>query len=177
MATITEKLHAPKEHLCDQCGVSYVQRQHLLRHVRRQHGGVWRCGRCSSSFKREDNYTYHIRNCEFRAGVKRPAEGQIGGGSKPKTQCVVRPEWQSQTLNHTVDKHKLDLEKIDQTSDTILNVLKYGLSKLKVTSRRSWKRNSRWKSLSPCMWSFTRQRIPPSWVNLLQFLRRPQLKS
>ena len=31
--------------------------------------------------------------CEFHASCKRPAEGQIGGGSSSKTQRVVEPEW------------------------------------------------------------------------------------
>ena len=132
MATIVDALRSPMEHLCDQCGKSFVQRQHFLRHVRTQHGGVWRCVRCSSTFNREANYIYHTRVCEFHASGKRPAEGQIGGGSRPKTQRMVRPEWQSQTLNHTTDKFTLDLEKIDQTPETILNVLKDSLLDLKV---------------------------------------------
>ena len=45
---------------------------------------------------------------------------------------MVRPEWQSQTLNHTTDKFTLDLEKIDQTPNTILNVLKDGILDLNV---------------------------------------------
>ena len=44
----------------------------------------------------------------------------------------MRPEWQSQTLNHTTNKFTLDLEKIDQTPETIFNVLKDGILDLKV---------------------------------------------
>ena len=46
---------------------------------------------------------------------------------------MVRPEWQSQALNHTTDKFTLDLEKINQTPETILNVLKDNILDLKVT--------------------------------------------
>ena len=133
MATVNDALRPPKEHLCDQCGNTFVQKQSLLRHVRTQHGGVWRCARCSSTFNRQGNYIYHKRVCEFHASGKRPAEGQIGGGSRPKTQRLVRPEWQSQALNHTTDKFTLDLEKINQTPETILNVLKDNILDLKVT--------------------------------------------
>ena len=161
MATITEKLHAPKEHLCGQCGMSFVQRQHLLRHMRTQHCNIWKCSRCQATYEREDNFKYHERNCDFRATGKRPAEGQIGGGSKPKTQLVVRAEWQSQTLNHTVDKYTLDLEKVEQTPETILNVLNDGVSDLKVTIEEELEKK-RSKSLSPCMYSFSMPRIPPS---------------
>ena len=45
----------------------------------------------------------------------------------------MRPEWQSQALNHTTDKFTLDLEKINQTPETILNVLKDNILDLKVT--------------------------------------------
>ena len=69
----------------------------------------------------------------FHTSGKRPAEGQIGGGSRPKTQRVVRPEWRWQSLNHTADKCTLDLKKVDQTPETILNVLKEDISDLKVT--------------------------------------------
>ena len=109
MATIADALRPPKEYLCDQCGNTFVQKQSLLRHVRTQHGGVWRCARCSSTFNRQANYIYHTRVCEFHASGKRLAEREIGDGSKRKTQRVVRPEWQSQTLSHTLDKHTLDL--------------------------------------------------------------------
>ncbi len=122
-----------KSPVCSQCERTFTERCNLLRHIRNIHDGVWRCSRCSSTFNREDNYTYHTQVCEFHTSGKRPAEGQIGGESKPKTQRVVRPEWQSQTLNHTVDKHTLDLTKMDQTPETILNVLKDGISNLKVT--------------------------------------------
>ena len=132
MATVTEALRPPKEHICSQCGCTFTQQCTLLRHVRRQHGGVWRCARCSSTFNREANYIYRTRVCEFRASGKRPEEGQIGSGSRPKTQRVVRPEWQSQTLNYTPDIFTLDLEKIDQTPKMILNVLKYSILDLKV---------------------------------------------
>ena len=46
---------------------------------------------------------------------------------------MVRPGWQSQALNHTTDKFTLDLEKINQTPETILNVLKDNILDLKVT--------------------------------------------
>ena len=59
MATIVDT--SPMEHICSQCGKSFVQKQSLLRHVRTQHGGVWRCVRCSSTFNREANYIYHTR--------------------------------------------------------------------------------------------------------------------
>ena len=124
MATVAHALRPLKEHLCDQCGNTFTQQCTLLRHVRTQHGGVWRCARCSSTFNRQGNYIYHTRVCDFHASGKRPAEGQIGSGSRPKTQRMVRPGWQSQALNHTTDKFTLDLEKINQTPETILNVIK-----------------------------------------------------
>ena len=85
MATVADASRPPMEHLCNQCGKSFAQKRNLLRHVRTQHGGVWRCARCSSTFNREANYIYHTRVCEFQASGKRPAEAQIGGGV-PKRQ-------------------------------------------------------------------------------------------
>ena len=92
MAIVVDALRPPMEHICSQCGKSFAQKRNLLRHVRTQHGGVWRWARCSSTFDLEANYIYHTRVCEFHASGKRPAEGQIGRGSRPKTQRVMRPE-------------------------------------------------------------------------------------
>ena len=61
MATVNDVLRPPKEHLCDQCGYTFTQRCTLLRRVRTQHGGVWRCARCSSTFNHQANYIYHTR--------------------------------------------------------------------------------------------------------------------
>ena len=63
MATVAETLRPPMEHICSQCGKSFVQKQSLLRHARTQHGGIWRCARCSSLFNLEANYIYHTRIC------------------------------------------------------------------------------------------------------------------
>ena len=52
----------------------------------------------------------------------------------------MRPEWQSQALNHTTDKFTMDLEKINQTPETILNVLKDNILDLKVTIEEELKK-------------------------------------
>ena len=132
MATIVDALRPPMEHICSQCGKSFVQRPHLLRHVRRQHGGVWRCVRCSSTFNREANYIYHTRVCEFHSCGKRPAEAQIGGGV-PKRQKGNILDSNSHALEHTMDQFTVNLEEVDQTPETIIDILKNNIMNLKLT--------------------------------------------
>ena len=110
-----------------------MQRQSLLRHVRKQHAGHWTCLRCSATFTREDEFSYHQRTCEFRATGKRPADTQIGGGAPPKRQRTSNVEWRAQALDHVFDEYSIDLERLDQTPENILDVLKNAVLDLKDT--------------------------------------------
>ena len=127
MATVADV--SPKEHICSQCGTTFVQKQSLLRHIRTQHGGVWRCARCSSTFNREDNVKYHERNCDFRATGKRSNTNQIGGG-QPKRKRMDNVESDFNALDHTTDHFIKDLKQFVQTPETIINVLKDNIKKL-----------------------------------------------
>ena len=118
------------------CERTFTQRCNLLRHVRKQHAGHWTCSRCSATFTREDNFTYHQRTCEFRATGKRPAETQIGGGAPSKRQRTSNVKWRAQALDHVFDEYSIDLERLDQTPENILDVLKNAVLDLKDTIQR-----------------------------------------
>ena len=132
MATIADLLKPPKEHICSQCGCTFTQKRSLLRHVRRQHGGVWKCSRCQATYEREHNFKYHERNCNFRATGKRCNTNQIGGGV-PKRQRGNVLNSDSHALEHTTDQFTVNLEEVDQTPETIIDILKNNIMNLKST--------------------------------------------
>ena len=115
------------------CQRTFTERRSLLRHMRKQHGGQWTCARCSATFTREDNFTYHQRTCEFRATGKRPAPSQTGGGEPKRRRSNV--EWRAQALDHVYDEFSIDLEQLNQTPENILDVLKSAVLDLKEDPR------------------------------------------
>ena len=117
------------------CQRTFTERRNLLRHVRTQHAGHWTCSRCSATFTREDNFTYHQRTCEFRATGKRPAPTQFGGGA-PKRQRTTNAQWRAQALNRVMDEYSVNLEEVEQSPETILNVLKNAVLDLEEAIKR-----------------------------------------
>ena len=77
---------------CSMCDANFTLRDHMLRHVRQEHRGVWTCSRCNKSYDRENNFRYHVRTCDWKAtGVKRSAEfAEQFGGSKRARRGEVR---------------------------------------------------------------------------------------
>ena len=132
MATVNDALCPQKEHTCLQCKRTFTVKQNLLRHVRTQHGGIWKCPRCEATFNREDNFNYHMRNCDYRALGKRYSTSQIGGGA-PKRQRTDILVSESQTLEHTTDKFSINLKKQNQTPETIIDIFKSNITNLTPT--------------------------------------------
>ena len=100
--------------------------------MRNKHGGVWRCSRCSSTYNREDNFIYHVRNCDFRTTGKRKDINQIGG-SVPKEQKMDILDSDSQALEHATDRFTLHLQELDQTPEAIIGILRDSIHNLKPT--------------------------------------------
>ena len=132
MSTINEKLRSPVEHICSQCKKTFTEKRSLLRHVRTQHGGIWKCSICQATYNREDNFIYHIRNCDFRTTGKRKDVNQIGGGA-PKRQKTNILDSESHALDHATDRFTVHLEKLDQTPETIIDILRDSIMNLKPT--------------------------------------------
>ena len=137
MATINEKLRAPIEHLCSHCGKTFSKRCHLLRHIRKQHPDKiaeerLECQLCNAKFKRKDNFTCHKRTCEFRNFGKRENPNQVGGGV-PKRQKMDILNSDSQALDHATDKFTVHLQELDQTPETIIDILRDSIHNLKPT--------------------------------------------
>ena len=114
------------------CERTYTNNRNLQRHVREAHAALWTCARCRATFNRQDNFAYHERSCEFRATGKRPAVNQVNKGA-PKRQRTTDTRWRAQALNHLTDEYTIDLEEREQTPETIMGVLKDGVSDLKET--------------------------------------------
>ena len=91
------------------------------------------CQLCHAKFKRRDNLTFYTRACEFHASGKRPSEGQISGGSKPKTKGMDIWESKSQALDHTTDKFIINLEQLDQMQETSIEIFKKFIMDFKPT--------------------------------------------
>ena len=135
MATVNVALCPQKAHICPQCERSFVQRCHLLRHVRTQHGGIWKCPRCEATFNREDNFNYHMRNCDYRALGKRYSTSQIGAGAPKRKRADILVS-EAQTLEHTTDKFSINLKKQNQTPETIIDIFKQNITNLTSTIER-----------------------------------------
>ena len=82
--------------------------------------------------ERKDNFTCHKRTCEFRKLGKRENPNQFGGG-EPKRQRMDILQSESQALEHTTDKFTINLEQLDQTPETIIDILKNNVMDLKST--------------------------------------------
>ena len=114
------------------CERTFARKDNLLRHVRNQHAALWTCVRCRATFNRQDNFSYHERTCEFRATGKRPATNQVGEG-EPKRKRPTNARWRAQPLDHVMEEFTVDLEQLEQTPETILDVLKDAILDLKAT--------------------------------------------
>ena len=137
MTTISEKMLTSIEHLCSFCNKSYVNRRDLLRHVRNKHPDKiaeerLECQLCNAKFKRKDNFTCHKRTCEFRNFGKRENPNQVGGGV-PKRQKMDILNSDSQALDHATDKFTVHLQELDQTPETIIDILRDSIMNLKPT--------------------------------------------
>ena len=122
------------------CERTFTQNCTLRRHVRNQHASEWTCTTCDATFNRQDNFTYQFHlSCDFRATGKRPAENQIGGG-EPKRQRTKDVRWRAQALDHATDEYTVDLKELEQTQETILDVLKDAILDLKETVEQELER-------------------------------------
>ena len=92
--------------------------------MRTQHRNIWKCSRCQAM--------YHERNCDFQATGKRCNTNQIGGGV-PKRQRGNILDSNSHALEHTTDQFMVNLEEVDQTTETIIDILKNNIMNLKLT--------------------------------------------
>ena len=137
MTTISEKMLTSIEHLCSHCGKTFSKRCHLLRHISKQHPDKiaeerLECQLCHAKFKRKDNFTCDKRTCEFRKLGKRENPNQVGGGV-PKRQKMDILNSDSQALDHATDKFTINLEQLDQTPETIIDILRDSIMNLKST--------------------------------------------
>ena len=132
MSNINETLRPPVEHTCSQCKKTFTEKRNLLRYVRTQHGGIWKCPICQATYNRENNFIYHVRNCDFRTTGKRKLTNQIGGGA-PKRQRTNILDSESHALDHATDKFTVHLQELDQTPETIIDILKDSIMNLKPT--------------------------------------------
>ena len=90
------------------------------------------CQLCHAKFKRKDNFTCHKRTCEFRNFGKRENPNQVGGGV-PKRQKMDILNSDSQALDHATDKFTVHLQELDQTPETIIDILRDSIMNLKPT--------------------------------------------
>ena len=132
------------------CNKRFVQRRNLFRHIKCQRplnvtDEKLEYQLCHAKFKRRDNLTSYTRTCEFHASVKRPAKGQIGGRSKPKTKRMDILEGKSQALDHTTCKFTTNLEQLDQTPKIIIDIFKNYLLDLKPTIEEALERKRAFK--------------------------------
>ena len=137
MASINQVLHPPIDHPCLHCNKRFLNRRHLLRHIKGKHPDKvvdekLECQLCHAKFKRRDNLTYHKRVCEYRTTGKRVATNQVGG-SAPKRHRDTRAKWSEQSLQHTTDKFIINLDEIQQTPETIIDIFKNSIMDLKPT--------------------------------------------
>ena len=79
------------------------------------------CQLCHAKFKRRDNLTYHKRVCEYRTTGKQVATNQIEN-SAPKGHRNTRAKWSEQSLQLTTDKFIINLDEIQQTPETIIDI-------------------------------------------------------
>ena len=117
---------------CSVCGKSFSLKRNLVKHNKKFHGGQWRCINCDKTFERYDNYCFHERNCEFRLHGKRKAVDQIGGGA-PKRQRANILDSESHALDHATDRFTVHLQELDQTPETIIDILRDSIHNLKPT--------------------------------------------
>ena len=117
---------------CSVCGKSFSLKRNLVKHNKKFHGGQWRCVNCDKTFERYDNYCFHERNCEFRLHGKRIAVDQIGGGSS-KRQRVNILDSESHALDHATDRFTVHLQELNQTPETIIDILRDSIMNLKPT--------------------------------------------
>ena len=134
MAAINTVLTVPKVNPCLYCNKNFVQRCHLLRHIKKQHPEKvveerLECQLCHQTFKRRDNLNYHERLCQFQKFGKRVSINQVGGG-QPKRKRMDNVESDFNALDHTTDHFIKDLTQFVQTPETIIDVLKDNIKKL-----------------------------------------------
>ena len=113
------------------CERSYVNKRNLLRHIREAHASLWSCQRCSKTFNREDNFTYHVRTCDFHAnGVVPPPVVQTGFGAVSSSTDVVVGDFQEleQAFDKTAISYRLNFDKIVQTPQNIYEILKKSIN-------------------------------------------------
>ena len=132
---------------CPMCERTFARKDNLLRHVRNQHATLWTCVRCRATFNRQDNFSYHERTCEFRATGKRPATNQVGEG-EPKRKRPTNARWHAQALDHVMEEFTVDLEQLEQTPETILDVLKDAILDLKATIEQELEKKRALKIIS-----------------------------